>query len=63
MAKYDEDYDWLADAFDDKKTAKEIEHAKSSKVPGCALALALFLFVVSLIIGAVAIGILGANLS
>ncbi len=44
MARQD-GFDWIDDAFDDKKAAEELEAAQGPKGLGCALALAVVLVV------------------
>ena len=34
-----EEFDWIDDAFDDKKTAEDIEKAKGPRAAGCLLVL------------------------
>ena len=39
------DYDWIDDAFDEKKAAEELEAAQGSSGLGCALVIAVVLVV------------------
>lgn len=47
MARKDEEYDWLNDPFDDKKTAKELEEAKQSASKKTALGCGCLVIVVA----------------
>ena len=52
MAKKKQDYDWLDDAFDDKKTDDEIRKAKQFSNLGCIfsiVAIVIFILVIILI--------------
>ena len=48
------EFDWIDDAFDDKKTAEEIEMAKGPKLAGCLLVIVLIIS-----IGVIAFGVFG----
>lgn len=52
------EFDWIDDAFDDKKTAAEIEAAKGPKAAGCLLVVALLASVALVFFGM--FGIVGA---
>lgn len=61
MARGKEEYDWLNDPFDEKRSAEELERARGSKGAGCALA-AVVAACVLLIVGfIVVLGVFGAG--
>ena len=53
-----EEFDWIDDAFDDKKLAEDLEKAKGPKLAG--LLLVIVLVVAVLLIGIAFFGIVGA---
>ena len=53
-----EEYDWIDDAFDDKKNAEEMERARGPKLAGVLLVVVLILAV--LLVGFAIFGIIGA---
>lgn len=53
-----EEYDWIDDAFDDKKNAEEMERARGPKLAGVLLVVVLIFAV--LLIGFAIFGIIGA---
>ena len=61
MARKQEEYDWLNDPFDEKKSAEELERARGSKGAGCALVVVVAACII-LIIGFVGVlGLFGAS--
>ncbi len=60
MARNNEEYDWLNDPFDDKKAAEELERARASKAPGCALAAAVVASLVFIVGAVIALTVFGA---
>ena len=48
------EFDWIDDAFDEKRTAADIENAKGPKAAGC-----LFVVVLVAVIGLMAFGFIG----
>ena len=60
MSRKKEEYDWLNDPFDERKSAEELERARGSKGAGCALAVVVAACAL-LIVGFVAVlGVFGA---
>ena len=53
-----EEYDWIDDAFDDKKNAEEMERAKGPKLAGVLLLVVVVLAM--LLIGYAVFGIIGS---
>ncbi|MBQ9041975.1 MAG: hypothetical protein IJ111_04090 [Eggerthellaceae bacterium] len=53
-----EEFDWIDDAFDDKKTAEDMERARGPKLAG--LLLVVVLIAAILLIGFGVVGILGS---
>ena len=53
-----EEYDWIDDAFDDKKNAEEMERARGPKLAGVLLVVVLIFAV--LLVGFAIFGIIGA---
>ena len=53
----DKDFDWIDDAFDDKKTAEDMEQARGPKLAGVLL-LVVIVFA-ALLIGYAVVGIFG----
>lgn len=61
MARKHEEYDWLNDPFDEKKSSEELERARGSKGAGCALAVVVAACII-LVVGFVGVlGLFGAS--